>query len=247
MAAMELSRREVLDLLGALGFGVLAGCTGAPYSEEEPEEILRTPGNHPPVEGARYTSNLRALMDLLLPAERNGAGQIVSPGALEAGAERVLRLENFVLVAKAQGLLPHVRDDFLSDGRPFDDAFARIIEADLDVLASAQRPLTPFRELPAHLMEAAVRRGFDDPARSPLLQFVRAACFFAFLGAIDDDRGLTAVGFPPFDDLAAGVAVSGYPRVLSDGSVDDYTYNLAPAPTPSDDLTGVVDAGGDLV
>ena len=57
-------------------------------------------------------------------------------------------------------------------------------------------------------------------------------------------------------------AVSGYPRTRSGRTVDaahenlaqlaaahdldDYTFNLAPAPTPGDDLTLLIDANGDL-
>jgi hypothetical protein len=91
---------------------------------------------------------------------------------------------------------------------------------------------------------------------------LRAACFTSFLGAIDSDAGLRAVGFPAFEDMAAGIAVSGYPRTrdgrLIDaetedldalaraGELDDYTYNLQPEPTPGDDLSLVINADGDL-
>ena len=40
---------------------------------------------------------------------------------------------------------------------------------------------------------------------------------------------------------------SGYPRTLPDGTIDDYTDNRAPAATPGDDLSLVLDARGDLL
>ena len=41
---------------------------------------------------------------------------------------------------------------------------------------------------------------------------VRSACFVAYLGAAYSDVGLREIGFPPFENLADGLAVSGYPR-----------------------------------
>jgi hypothetical protein len=166
-------------------------------------------------------------------------------GSVEAGAERVLSLDNFVFLARAQGLLPNVAADFEAPGG-FDEAFHRLLNADLDALAFLQRPLTEFRHLPPHLMEAAVKAGFDDPALAPQLGFVRAACFLAFLGAVHSDAGLVAIGFPPFEDFEQKIAVSGYPRLLASGATDDCTYNRAPDPTPGEDHSLVIDANGDF-
>ncbi len=233
--AAGLSRREVLQVLGVLGFSA-AGCglLRAPSPGDAPEldDPPLDPGPPPPP--ARYGSNLRALMETLLA------------GSPAAGAERVLSIESFVFIARAQGLLPGVPLDF-SAPATFDESFHRILDADLNALAALERPLTAFRELPPELREAAVQAAFDDPLRAPSLLFVRAACFIAYLGAVYSDLGLVAIGFPPFEDFEDRLAVSGYPRTRASGEVEDYTYNRDPAPTPGDDLSLVIDANGDLI
>jgi hypothetical protein len=234
MAEVAMSRREVLLFLGALGFSATAcgrNPESSPNHEEEPAPPIEPP---PPVGDARWSSNLRALMETLLS------------GSVDAGAELVLSLDNFVFLARAQGLLPNVGPEF-SAPSGFDEAFHRLLNADLDALAFLQRPLTEFRKLPPDLMERAVRSGFDDPSIAPQLMFVRAACFLAFLGAVTSDAGLVAIGFPPFESLDDQLAVSGYPRTLPSGEVDDYTYNREPAPTEGDDLSLVMNADGDLL
>jgi hypothetical protein len=234
MREVALSRREVLLVLGALGFSA-AGCGGLERRRESPagEEEEPAPPIEPPPPDGRWSSNLRALMDTLLS------------GSVAAGAEQVLSLDNFVFLARAQGLLPGIAPDFEAP-RGFDEAFHRLLNANLDLLAALQRPLTEFRRLPPELMEAAVKAGFEDPALAPQLTFVRAACFLAFLGAVHSDAGLVSIGFPPFEDFEQKIAVSGYPRVLAGGEVDDYTYNREPEPTPGDDLSLVIDPNGDF-
>ena len=245
------TRREVLRALGALGLGTSAlgaACGPAPEPTNDFRSTPEAPAPRlPQVERVAYETNLRALMDTLWPAERGLDGAVRAPGALEVGAEQVLRLDRFLLLAQAQGLLPGVSRELVEDREGFDVAFSRLMEADLDALAQLQRPLTTFRELPADLRFEAVEAGYRDPARAPLLQFVHAACVIAYYGGVYSDAGLVQIGFPPFEDITGGLAVSGYPRPAPDGGVDDYTYNLAPAPTPDDDLSGVLDARGDLL
>src|SRR5688572_23280931 len=132
---MQLSRREVLLVLGALGFG----CGSRPLSSPIEEDDRPPPIDPPPA--ARWSSNLRALMDALLD------------GSVSAGAERVLSIDNFVFLARAQGLLPSIAPDFEAP-RGFDEAFHRLLEADLDALVFLQRPLTSFRHLPPEQMRA---------------------------------------------------------------------------------------------
>lgn len=230
----NLSRRDVLRALAALGLGGVA-CVPPSGASRAFEPVPEPPSPRlPTLDALPYESNLQALMDTLWP------------GALEVDAERVLRLDRFLILAHGQGYLPGVSKDVVEDRPAFDRAFARLLDADLDLLAQLQQPLSSFRELPLELRVAAVEAGYRDPAQAPLLAFVHAACVVAYYGAVYSDRGLVAVGFPEFEDLASGVAVSGYPRPAPDGSVDDYTFNLAPAPTPGDDLDAVLDAGGDL-
>jgi hypothetical protein len=88
------------------------------------------------------------------------------------------------------------------------------------------------------------------------------AAFLAWLGAVRSDIGLVAIGYPPFENHADGLAVSGYPRttdgrlvdaeaedlaaLAASGELDDYTYNQVPAATAGVDLDDVLDARGDL-
>lgn len=245
------NRREVLKTLALLGFQGASGLACGDRAGQAND--FRSQPSDPPLGGLRdlapvpYSSNLRALVDTLWPAERGPDGATLAPGALEVEAERVLRLDRFLILAQAQGLLPGVSKDLVEDQPGFDVAFGRIMEADLDVLAQLQVPLSHFRELPPDLRMHAVDAGYRDPARAPLLQFVHAACVIAYFGAVYSDRGLVAVGFPPFEDFEGGVAVSGYPRTAPDGRVDDFTFNRAPEPTPSDDLSNVLDPRGDLL
>ena len=261
---IPLSRRRALALLGdlcAVAAG-LAGCAGesdprASAWEPPSQTPSQTPADQP------YADNVDALMDVLLPAERDGAGVLISPGAREAGAAAVLDVDAFAKLAAARGLLPPLSDEVLSWLAEGADAFRTALGGELDLLALVQRPLATFRELSRPLQERVVDHALDDPILRPAVEFVRVACCFAYLGAVENDVGLQAVGFPPFEDFADGRAVSGYPRTpdgrLIDaetedlaaleeaGDLDDYTYNLQPKPTPGDDLASVLDERGDLV
>ena len=261
------TRRQALEMLLGLGVFAVTGC--GPSGSDDPAPDFALPAQVPGGEvgeRARHADDVDALCDVLLPTERNPAGEVLSPGAREADVDGALRIEDFVALATAQGLLPPLPD---VDVRRFavdlhaKEAFRALLNTELGVLASRHRPLTAFRDLPRELQEAIVEEAFDDEAQRPLLLVMRAACFLAFLGAVTNDVGLRAVGFPPFEDFADGRAVSGYPRTKSGrlvdvakedlrklaakGDLDDYTYNRDPAPTSGDDLSTVLDAAGDLL
>lgn len=239
------TRRDLLRALTGLSLGGFA-CMPPPRPRRLETDPEPPKTGLPTLEPLIYQSNLQALMDTLWPATRDAEGQVLSPGALEVQAERVLRLDRFLLLAQAQGLLPGVSYDAVSDQAGFDEALSRFLELDLEALAQLQRPLTSFRELPLTHRERAIEAGYRDPVQAPLLTFVHAACVIAYYGAVYSDRGLVAIGFPEFEDLPDGLAVSGYPRTLSDGRVQDYTFNQSPMPTPGDPLEAVLDEGGDL-
>ena len=251
-----MSRREALRALVALLWLPSCGASGDPG-----------PGARGAVRGDRdprpdFSDDLDALFDVLLPAERDDAGRLLTPGAREAGAADVLRLRDFVPLATARGWIPPVSDVLMRALDDVDGAFRAAIVADLDLQALARDPLATFRDLPRSDQENIVARAFEDPGRRPAMLVVRAACFAAWLGAITSDLGLRAVGFPPFEDFAGRLAVSGYPRTLggrlvdaahedlsllaAKGDLDDYTYNRAPEPTPGDDLATILDERGDL-
>ncbi len=238
---MSLTRRDLLGVLGWLGLGSLAvhlgGCAlPDPGGGDDDDDQL------PDVElpdGAR--ENLRAAMAVMIPPAPDGVG------AVEAGALEVLALERFVPLARGLGLLPALPPDWqdaVAGGA--DPLLQGLLAAELDAMAFEQRALTPFRHLSRPEQEEAIALATHDPRRRAAMRFLRSISVWAYLGAVVKDLGLRAVGFPPFEDFADGLAVSGYPRMSASGEIDDYTDNRAPAPTPGDDLALVLDARGDL-
>ncbi|MDB4935929.1 MAG: hypothetical protein JWP87_2901 [Labilithrix sp.] len=259
-----ITRREALSRL--LGLGVLASTGCAPSTGDASAPAIALPAQVPGEEVAarsRYADDVDALCDVLLPTELDASGKVLSPGAREADVDGALRIEDFVAIASAQGILPALADADVRRLSGGADAFRAVLNAELAVLAARHRPLAAFRDLPRAVQEQIVVDAFDDDAQRPLVLVARAACFVAFLGAVTNDIGLRAVGFPAFESFEDGLAVSGYPRTKSGrlvdastedlarlagkGDLDDYTYNRAPAPTPGDDLTTVLDASGDLL
>lgn len=236
-----MNRRELLGLLGWLGLGSLTvhlGACARPLGGDEQDEDELPDPELP--DGA--ADDLRAALDVMIPAAPDGTG------AVEAGALEVLALDRFVPLARGLGLLPALPPDWqeaVAGGA--DPLFQSLLAAELDAMAFEQRALTPFRYLSRAEQEEAIALAFADPRRRPVMQFLRSVAVWAYLGAVVNDLGLRAVGFPPFEDFAGGLAVSGYPRMAADGTVDDYTDNRAPAPTPADDLSLVLDARGDLL
>jgi hypothetical protein len=265
----KLTRREVLEVLAALGLAPMLGC-----AEEDDDRGIRRPGwldppddTAPIVPDVDADRTVRALLDVILPAERDEGGALRSPGALEVSALEVLAIRDFVPTARALGL---VRDVGLAASLPiepaseaFDEALRTLLARELDARAASHTGGLLFVEASPAERERIVAEGFDDPALRPLLLLVRAACFVAFLGAVRSDAGLVAIGFPPFEDFEDRLACSGYPRSIREGrrldpavddlaayqargDLDDYTYARAPAPTESDDLSMVIDEHGDL-
>ena len=258
----SLTRRQALEALFGLGL-LAAGC--APAGDDQAAKGLKMPDQVPGGEAPTtpHADDVAALCDVLLPTERDRTGAIVSPGAAEANVDGVLRIQDFVALAIAQGLLPPLPDSFVARFSVAAEGFRAAANAELAALASRHRPLTAFRDLSRALQETIVRDAFEDDAQKPLLVVLRAATMLAYLGAVTNDVGLQAVGFPPFESFADGLAVSGYPRTKSgrlvdatkedlaalarEGDLDDYTYNRAPAATPGDPLATILDAAGDLL
>ena len=240
------SRREVLTALiatgGALSLSSLLSACGGGTAYKTPALPDQTPTNALP---ASYTDSTDALWDVLLPAELDANGVIVSPGAREAGVDSVLTGQNLVRVAIEQGLIPSLPDSVVSLFDDFQTGARQLLNRELDALSTLERPLATLSSLAAEARSRVVARAFDDDRLSGPLLAARAACFLAFLGAITSDAGLVAVGYPPFEDFANGLACSGYPR-MTNGQPDDYTYNLSPAATAGDDLGAVIDADGNL-
>lgn len=257
---MQLTRRQTL--LSLLGAGLVLRC-GPGSSTLPPRRQLP---DQPPTEelqpDSRYSDSVDALFDVLLPAERGISGKVISPGAREANADRLMRTSNFVRLALAQGLLPVLPEAVVAKLEDLSGVVRTTLNRQLDALATAELPLTAFHRLPRARQESVVARLLDDDATKPVLAVIRAVAFGAYLGAGDSDVGLRAVGFPAYESLGDARAVSGYPRTRSGrvidvahenlaqlaaaNDLDDYTFNLAPMPTVGDDLSLVLDANGDL-
>lgn len=263
-AAASITRRDALEMV--LGLGVLAASGCAPGGDDDLARALsmpdQVPGGEVP-ERPRDADDVAAVCGVLLPTEYDRAGNVTSPGAREADVDGVLRIQDFVAIATAQGILPPLPDALVARFSGAADAFRAAANGELAVLAARHQPLTAFRDLPRALQEKVLVDAFDDDAQRPLLVVLRAATFLAFLGAVTSDVGLRAVGFPPFESFADGRAVSGYPRTTGGrlidaakedlaslagrGELDDYTYNREPARLPGDPLATILDAGGDLL
>lgn len=257
-----LTRRRALSLLSWIGAGAALGAAcGPPEATGDAPSGPRLP-ELPDVDPYAPADNLKALMDLLLPAERDASGRLTSPGAVEAGALELLQLQRFIPLAQGQGLLPALPPALAETAAALDPALVAFLSAELDAVASEVQPFTSFKDLKPGEQRRAVLLAQDDPERRAVIRFVRAVSMLAYLGAVVNDVGLRAVGYPPFEDFVAGIAVSGYPRTPSGrlidparedlaalaaaGELDDYTYNQAPAPTGGDDLSSVIDDAGDL-
>ena len=260
----RISRRDALASFLALGVGGWANIAGCapPADGRAPSPALPDETPSGSVSPEVYADAVDALCDALLPAEYDLNGTLSSAGAREAGVADVLAIKNFVALAIAQGLLPPLPDAVVSAASDLPGAFRGALNATLDARAQVERPLGAFKDLPQATREEIVTGMLADLATKDAVAVVRAACFTAYLGAVTADLGLRDVGFPPFEDFADRRAVSGYPRTLSGrlvgpnedlstlaarGELDDYTYDLEPAPTPGDDLSRVLDANGDLL
>lgn len=260
-----ITRRRAIELLFGASMAAVTGC--APTGQDDGAPALRLPEQVPGGDVAgrpEHADDVAALCAMLLPTETDKSGKVISPGASEVDVDGVLRIQDFVAVAIAQGLLPPLPDALVARLSGAADAFRAALNAELAVLAARHRPLTAFRDLPPALQESVIVEAFDDDVQRPLLLVLRAATFLAYLGAVTNDLGLRAVGFPPFESFETGLAVSGYPRtkktgrlvdatkeslatLAGQGDLDDYTYNRAPASTAGDPLATILDAAGDLL
>jgi hypothetical protein len=223
-----LKRRDLLQWAAAAG---LLGACGDGMGLKPTLKLPDEPGTGTPPSPPVYADSVDALFDVLLPAEAT------SPGAREAGVDRVLEVEHFARLAVAQGLVPPLDESVLSALDDLTGTARGALNAALDGRAQLERPLARFSELDRVTQERIVTHGFDDDTQRPVLLVMRAACFVAWLGAVVSDAGLRDVGFPPFENFDDGLASSGF---------SDYSVNQPPAATAGDDLSAVLTAGGDL-
>jgi hypothetical protein len=258
-----ISRRRAL--LALAGVGIAAASVGC-GSSDVPSRPVTLPAQEPGATAPAaepYADALDALADVLLPAERDASGRVVGVGAREARVDLVLDAARFAPLAVGLGLTPQLSDAATAALATSGDAFRTALNLELDALATLERPLAGFKDLPADLQEKIVARALDDERLAPSILLVRAACMAAFLGGVATDAGMVAVGLPPYEDHEGGLATSGYPRRLKSqhlvdaetedlfaiaaaNDLDDYTYNRAPFATPGDDLSAILDERGDI-
>ena len=240
-----LTRRDVF--LWATSAAALQGC--GLFTHVEPREpTLKLPDEIPAGDAkpkSVYGDSVDALFDVLLPVELDAHGAVVSAGAREAGVDQVLETEHFVRLAIAQGFLMPLREEVLVALDDLGGSARQALNGVLDARAQLERPNARFHELPRSTQERIADKAFDDDATKPLMLAARAACFTAYLGAVSSDVGLREVGFPAFENFAEGLAVSGYPR-MTNGKLDDYTFNRVPQATVGDDLSLILTPEGDL-
>ena len=257
------TRRQALRVTLWIGLGTAVGGCNAEDGTFRRNATLPTevPGDPPAAE--RYSDNVDALCDVLLPAQFDASGALTSPGAREARVDKVLSTQNFASLAMSLGFLTSLSETTIANLNDLSDTVRAELNSALDALAALQRPLTSFRDLPRALQEAVVDDSFADDNRRPVLLVIRAACMGAYLGAMASDIGIQDIGFPPYENFDDGLAVSGYPRTRSgrlvdpatdnlaqlaaENDLDDYTYNLAPQPTSGDDLSTILNAEGDIL
>ena len=220
---IQVSRRQLLA--GLFLFGT--GCVPAADDTVNGGRTLpREDGTSPPAK--ENGDSVDALIDVMLPDAR------------DAGADQVLTTKGFLAIAIQQGLVPALSDETIRLVEDDRDQLRRTLGAALDAIAQEEKPLARYADLPRDTQEAIADRLFDDETHRPAMLAIRAACFFAWLGGFTNDKGLRAIGFPPFENFDDGLACSGYPR--PDG--DDYTYARAPAQVV--DLSLHLDVNGDL-
>ncbi len=260
--SLVLTRRQALlgFALFALTTQACAGRSPAGASTAEADPSAKDPGTLSP--RASYEDSTDALLDVLIPADRDAKGVVTCPGAREVSAGRLFGDKELVSLAQGLGFLPALSDDALTAATTSEGGLRDALNAALDLAAARERPLTAFKDLPKDVMSRVVGTMFDDATHlgtGALMEAARVVAFVAYLGAVYDDGGLVAVGFPPYESFADGLALSGYPRTTSGrlvdatkedlhalaakGELDDYTWNEAP---PAFAVALGLDARGDL-
>jgi len=256
---LRVGRRSAILALLAIA-GAASGCIRSEPTRASGTKTQPPSDPGPVVQKISYEDNVDALLDVILPADRGPDGSVLSPGARELQAGRLFGDNDFVALATGLGLLPALKSDAVQAATASEGGLRTAINALLDVRASRVSPLTKFSELTRGDQISAVDDAIADDTAKPFIDIVRVVAFVAYLGATYADDGLVEIGFPPYEDFANGLAVSGYPRttagrlvdattenlnaLAASGTLDDYTYNLAPAaPTVALGL----DANGDLL
>jgi hypothetical protein len=210
-------------------------CSASAERDAKNDDAPAPPLDPGTVDGSKkYEDSVDALFDVLVP------------GAREAQAGRFFGDRELVSLVTGLGLLSTNDGEVLDALTDASGGLRSAINAMLDGLAARRAPLSKFSELSLASRTEITNDAYDADSTKPLVEIVRVIAFVAYLGATYSDAGLVAIGFPPYEDFEAGIAVSGYPRTTSGrlvdateedlralakkGELDDYTYDEGPGP-----------------
>ncbi|MGE0171990.1 MAG: hypothetical protein AB7T49_04365 [Oligoflexales bacterium] len=202
--AME--RRTFLQILGVAGAGLvpfLSSCIAArDHSTSETSSLT--------VE--ERTKTLTALFDVLIPSQGEA-----NPGAVESKAVDFFRSDALLRTGIGLGYIKDISNT------PLATATSALLEGQvcltLDLHAKRFGILKIFAGLSRTEQEQVVKDCFADPVFGPVMDLVRASAMFAYVGAIYNDKGLVAMGIPPYEDREGFWHNRGY---------DDFTYDKLP-------------------
>jgi hypothetical protein len=205
-------RREFFKAMGIVGLSLpsltlLSGCGEDGDAGFGPGECVDDKCDW--FGATRRAESIRALLDIILPS-RPG-----SPGAIDAQADLFLRSTALIDTAIGLGYLP----DFT--GSPLDgiatSAMEGAIVGSLDTISLGRGNW--FSRLSRADQEKIVADAFANPVLRPMMELVRTAAMFAYVGAIYNDKGLVRMGFPPYRNHGQQFHNDGFPN---------FSYNRVP-------------------
>jgi hypothetical protein len=184
-------------------FPVLSGCLASRQSASQTSSLT----------AEQRSRALNALFDVLIPTEGDQ-----NPGAVESQALEFFRSDALLRTGIGLG---YIRD---ITNTPVADLTSSLLEIKvvlaLDLHAKKFGILKNFAGLTRDEQEKVVAGLFADPIMGPIMDLVRAATMFAYVGAVYNDKGLVAMGIPPYEDREGFWHNRGY---------EDFSFNEVPA------------------
>jgi hypothetical protein len=201
-----------IGITGAVALLPLAGCTG---SDQDADVDPDHGGKGDLWDDPHKTGTFRALVQVLLPRERDVAG------ALDTNALGALSLSSHLPLVINSGYLPPLPEQLTDHLDVIDELVRDLIVTDLDTAARAKHGLiASFRTLSIPDQIVLVAERFAERTVAPVFELVRLLSLSTFLGAPFNDRGLQAIGLPAYENFADDLCSSGYP---------DYSPNRIPS------------------
>jgi hypothetical protein len=206
---LPLARRDFLQIVGILGANAallpfFTSCLASRQGGTSETSSLTM--------GQRAQA-LNALFDILIPSQGEG-----NPGAVESKAVDFFRSDALLKTGIGLG---YIRD---ISNTPIADLTSSLLEIKvvlaLDLHAKRYGILKNFVGLSRGEQEQVVAELFADPLMGPVMDLVRAATMFAYVGAVYNDKGLVAMGIPPYQDHQGFWHNRGF---------EDFSFNEVPA------------------